>query len=310
MHMIGNNSNKGPLVTAVITTHNRYNLVLQAIHSVQSQTYSNIELIVVDDASNKDIKEKLGEKAQEDGFRYIYIGQEESKGGNHARNIGILNGKGKYIAFLDDDDEWMPEKIEKQVSMLESDNKYKVCHCGRIYDYNFGEHQKFSDVSKLAEGDIHTDILIKTRCVTSAMIVERQLLIDVGMFDENLYYWQEYDLCIRLFQETKLAVVRENLLLYRIIDSDEQRLSNKIDGWEKSAHQIYQKYDDYMATLTRKQLKQRDVFYYQDGVVRCHKVGDFVRQRQYLKEIYRITHSPKDFFKLVFNIYSFRKSDI
>ena len=104
-----------PLVSAVIITHNRKDLVQGAIASVLNQTYPNIELFVVDDASADGTKELLQKRAREEGFNYIYIPQAESKGGNHARNIGIQKSHGEYIAFLDDDDEWLPEKTEKQV---------------------------------------------------------------------------------------------------------------------------------------------------------------------------------------------------
>ena len=103
------------LVSAIITTHNRQDLLLRAVKSVLDQTYHNIELIVVDDASD----EKADELLKEFNLQYIYIPKEDSKGGNHARNIGILSAKGEYIALLDDDDYWLPTKIEKQVALIE-----------------------------------------------------------------------------------------------------------------------------------------------------------------------------------------------
>jgi glycosyltransferase involved in cell wall biosynthesis len=89
-------------------------LLQRAIDSVKGQTYQPIELIVVDDWSSDGTKEFC----EQQDFKYIHIPQSESKGGNYARNLGIKNAQGEYIAFLDDDDSWLPEKIEKQVRLL------------------------------------------------------------------------------------------------------------------------------------------------------------------------------------------------
>ena len=103
-----------PLVSAIITTHNRKKMVGRAIESVLCQTYKNLECIVVDDASD----ESAESVCKSYPVHYIYIPKEESTGGNHARNVGIMKAKGKYVAFLDDDDYWLPTKIEKQVAYL------------------------------------------------------------------------------------------------------------------------------------------------------------------------------------------------
>lgn len=106
--------NHTPLVTAIITTHNRNNLVGRAIESVLNQTYENLECIVVDDASVVSAEVVCKNYPVE----FIYIPKKESKGGNHARNVGIKAAKGEYVAFLDDDDYWLPTKIEKQVALI------------------------------------------------------------------------------------------------------------------------------------------------------------------------------------------------
>ena len=111
------------LVSAIITTHNRLELLKRAIESVRTQTYSNMECIVVDDAST----DGTYEYCQGQPVRYLYIPPEESKGGNYARNRGIEMAQGEYVAFLDDDDCWLPEKTTKQVRLLEEKR------CGLVY---------------------------------------------------------------------------------------------------------------------------------------------------------------------------------
>ena len=114
-----------PKVTAIITTHNRKSLVGRAIESVLNQSYENIECIVVDDASS-DGTEEVCRKYP---IKYIYIPQAESKGGNYARNVGIKKAQGKYVAFLDDDDYWLKEKISKQVTLIE-EKKCELVYSG------------------------------------------------------------------------------------------------------------------------------------------------------------------------------------
>ena len=104
-------------VSVVITTHNRIKYLLEAISSVIAQTYRNIELIVVDDASDDETQTTLSNPSYDELLTYIRI--DKSEGGNHARNVGILRSSGKYIALLDDDDTWEPTKIEKQVRLIE-----------------------------------------------------------------------------------------------------------------------------------------------------------------------------------------------
>ena len=105
-------------VSVIMPVYNVENYVERSIKSVINQTYKNIECIVVDDASTDGTKEYLNNYILESKIKYLYINQRESKGGNHARNIGIQVANGKYVAFLDDDDEWLPHKIERQMKIV------------------------------------------------------------------------------------------------------------------------------------------------------------------------------------------------
>ena len=123
------------LVSAVIITHNRKDLVMRAIESVLTQTYTNIECIVVDDASTDGTVELL---SSSEDINYIYIPKSESRGGNHARNVGIAASHGVYVAFLDDDDYWLPTKIEKQLEQKKK-KKCGVVYCDNRPDKTFPE---------------------------------------------------------------------------------------------------------------------------------------------------------------------------
>lgn len=117
------------LVSAIITTHNRLELLKRAIESVKKQTYSNIECIVVSDGSSDGTDDYC---RTIEGIVFISIPKDESRGGNHARNVGIDASHGEYVAFLDDDDYWLPEKIEKQVYFLTTYNDGLVSCCMKV----------------------------------------------------------------------------------------------------------------------------------------------------------------------------------
>ncbi len=110
-----------PTVSVIIPTYNRANLVSRAIKSVLNQTYQDFEIIVVDDCSEDNTEEIV--KSFNDS-RIRYIKHKKNKGGSAARNTGIKRARGKYIAFLDDDDEWLPSKLEKQIMLFEKLSKH------------------------------------------------------------------------------------------------------------------------------------------------------------------------------------------
>lgn len=259
------------LVTAIITTHNRKQLLYEAIRSVQQQTYPNIELIVVDDASDDGTREMC----EGQDYKYIYIPQAESRGGNHARNIGILNAKGTYIAFLDDDDRWLPEKIAKQVKLMENGD-YELVHCGKLVEHVDDKGHVFMKEllpSPLDGGDLSRRILYRICCTTTNIMVKRQALVEVGLFDENIRFWQEYELCIRLAQRKNFAYVNEALSVYRVDRTDNKRLTNKYYEWKNTVKQIYEKHKNLYGSLNFNERLQVHALYLFDAAYRCKNAG-------------------------------------
>lgn len=290
-----------PLVSAVITTHNRSGLLKKAIESVMAQTYENLECIVVDDASTDDTQQLFENAVYLKKFKYIKI--EHSKGGNHARNTGIKNANGKYIAFLDDDDEWLPEKIEKQVALALKNPECKVVFCGRkdvIIDDKKTEVRE-RNLEILRDGDLHRTILWTIPCVTSTLFVEKEILEQVGLFDESLGFWQEYELCIRLFQITKAAAVKENLVLFRREKADKQRLTNKLEGWLNAVDQIHNKHKKIYDTLNYEEKKRAKILVYNDAVARAVNGDNTKLKRVYLKKLFFVTKSPKALIRWIIN---------
>src|SRR6056297_3803158 len=118
-------------VSIIIPTYNRKKLLKNAIQSVLKQTYKNLEIVIVDDGSS-DGTQNLIDNINNNKIKYIR--NEKSVGGSQARNIGINNSTGKYITFLDDDDEYLPEKIEKQVLKF-NNNNIGLVYTGVILNY-------------------------------------------------------------------------------------------------------------------------------------------------------------------------------
>lgn len=258
------------LVTAIITTHNRKDLLKRAINSVLQQTYSNIELIVVDDCST----DETCDLCKNFPLQYIFIPQKESKGGNYARNLGIKAAKGEYIAFLDDDDYWLPEKIEKQVNLLESKN-CELVYCSSTLEIISKDSIKYRDVlpNPLYQGDMHKKILLNICCTTSNILVKRTALFKVGLFDENLRFWQEYELTIRLAQRKPFYFVNSPLSIYRIDSQDPQRLTNKYYKWKNAVNYIYKKHASLYAQLNFIEKLQAYILYLGDAMTRCKNAG-------------------------------------
>lgn len=260
-----------PKVSAIITTHNRLGLLKRAIESVKKQTYSNIECIVVSDNSSDGTDDYCSSL---EGIEFISIPQNESKGGNYARNLGIKKAIGEYVAFLDDDDYWKPTKIEKQVALAKEKN------CGYIYCGVTREHVGDTGVfytdhiaSPIYDGDVSKKILTSIFTTTSELLIKRDLLIQAGMFDEKLKFWQEYELSIRLAQLTDFYCLREPLTIYRTDEGDGNRLTNKYSGWIESVRYVHTKHKKLYATLSFKEKYALKQFVWQEAISRCKSAG-------------------------------------
>lgn len=230
-----------PLVSAIITTHNRCGLLIRAIDAAISQTYHPMEIIVVDDASTDDTCEAC--KKYGDQINYIQIPPQKSRGGNYARNLGIRSARGEYVAFCDDDDYWLPQKTEKQMRLMLSED-YELVHCGRTLEY-VGKHTaKQKDIIPSSDkyGDMSRKILLTICATTTTILAKREALLDVGLFDESLGFWQEYELTIRLAQRKPFGSVLETLCVYRVDTTDKNRLTNKYFSWRKAVKYIHEKH--------------------------------------------------------------------
>lgn len=265
-------------VSAIITTHNRLELLKRAISSVFDQTYNDLECIVVSDASNDGTDEYCSNLP----IKFIKISKADSRGGNYARNLGILASEGDYIAFLDDDDYWKPEKIKKQVELIE-EKKCEMVHCGRTNEVVKPNGITYIDrlPLKTQQGDLHKKILTNICTTTTCMLVKRKALMEIGMFDEKLKFWQEYDLTIRLAQRSPIYYVNEPLCVYRIDKSDPNRLTNKYTEWLNAVDYVYEKYKDLYKSLNWLDKNRAKLLFWRDAAVRCKAAGFVFKYYRY-----------------------------
>lgn len=179
-------------VSVVIPAYNRAALLARTLESVLGQTFPDFEIIVVDDGSTEDIAAVV---ARFPDAPITFIRQETNQGAGAARNRGVQAARGEFIAFLDSDDEWEPEKLERQVARFaETGPKVGVVTTWiRImpFDHPVNEHDR--------RGDLH-DLLLTDNCVgtMSGPLVRKSLLQEIGGFDESLPSCQDWDLWLRL----------------------------------------------------------------------------------------------------------------
>lgn len=220
-----------PAVSIVLPTFNRASLLPRAISSILAQTFSNFELIIVDDGSTDNTAEVVKEFTDP---RIIFIPLGKNYGGSYARNQGIKAACAEFVAFLDSDDEWLPEKIELQIARLQaSDDPYAtVVYC---LGYECTEERKKIPNLVLHEGDVFDHLLRGwLPPTTSLFIVKRSALLEVGGFDESLPSFQDYDLWLSLAAANNhfLAVNKPLIIRYFHDEQIRSNLAAKLRGFE------------------------------------------------------------------------------
>jgi glycosyltransferase involved in cell wall biosynthesis len=202
-----------PLISVIIPTYNSGYWVAQAVQSALAQTYTRVEVIVVDDGSTDDTKERLAPW----GSRIRYVSQENG-GPSKARNRGIKEAQGDLVAFLDADDFWLPEKLAKQWGALRANSDVALVHTDvyQLYEpaseqvYLYRRRERFS-------GRCYTEFFWGNRVHTSTVMVTRRCLDQIGSFDESIHgaSTEDLDLWIRIARQYSLAYVNEPLVFYR-----------------------------------------------------------------------------------------------
>ena len=186
-----------PKVTVIIPTYNRAEFLSNAIESVLKQTFADFEIIVSDDKSTDHTREVVESFKNE---RIKYILNEGKKGPSAARNTAILASKGEYIAFLDDDDEWFPDKLQRQVELLDN-SQPNICgvYSNRLFiDKIYGKVISDNPGTDQLKGNLLNQLIIKSPIHSSTVVIKKGCLDEIGLFDETVSYMEDRDLWIRL----------------------------------------------------------------------------------------------------------------
>mgnify|MGYP005725567305 CR=1 FL=1 len=205
-----------PDISVIVPTFNRATTLPRAIQSVLNQTFTPVEIIVVDDGSTDNTQ-----KLVEENFPSVHYIFQKNQGVSSARNTGIKQTKGEWPAFLDSDDEWLPAKLEKQIKALKKHSKtgtnknfqleYLICHTNETWIRNGKrvnqkkKHQKFG-------GFIYQKCLPLCVISPSSVIIHRSVFEDVGLFDESLPACEDYDLWLRICAKYPVLYLEEPLI--------------------------------------------------------------------------------------------------
>ncbi|MBN1232012.1 MAG: glycosyltransferase family 2 protein [Candidatus Coatesbacteria bacterium] len=198
-----------PLISVVIATYNRKDLVLEAIRSVQNQTINDWEILLGDDGSTDGTSEMI-KSLEESRLRYNW---EINRGGpSYQRNWGMKNSEGKYIAFLDSDDLWTIDKLEKQVSFMEQNNEIGLSHTFMMNRDN----KRVIEKEAYKNGMIFKELFLSSNFIsTSTVIMRRDILKTTGYMDETLKIAQDFDYWLRVSKDNQIMLVNESLTEYR-----------------------------------------------------------------------------------------------
>ena len=207
-----------PAVSVVITTYNKADTVAPAIESVLRQTYADHEILVVDDGSTDNTAEVVGRY----GARVRYLAKKNGGTGS-ARNLGIAEARGEYVALLDGDDLWLPRKLELQMAAFEREPEVLGAQCSA---YLVDQHLKVFDVRLCRpEQDTLRDFLLfrNLPAFSSTLVTKRAAFEQVGGFGTDLVILSDWDMACRLARAGTIRSVPELLVLYRHYPKNQSR---------------------------------------------------------------------------------------
>ncbi|WP_165364220.1 glycosyltransferase [Sporolactobacillus sp. Y61] len=222
-------------ISVIIPTYNRGAFTVAAVKSVLAQSYSDYEIIVVDDGSTDDTRDLL--KAFGDKIRYIY---QENKGPSAARNAGIRLARGNYIALCDSDDRFLPDKLEKQMAFI---HEHPECRFLYSWYYNVNEKGKRTKLRKplTCKSREHLQYCLFSRKFTirtSTLLVHKACFDKAGLFNEDYWYSQDWDMWLRLAEYYRGYCLEEPLCEYWLHGENRSSLSIRIHHPEIRDHTL------------------------------------------------------------------------
>lgn len=238
-----------PLVSVIITTYKRSDLLVEAINSVLKQDYNNLEIIVIDDNDpNSEYRNKTEFKMKrfKENDLIHYIKHTENKNGAAARNTGLKHASGKFVTYLDDDDTYRYNKVSEQVKFLQKNPTYKANYCGWKKDGR--------NYAPTSYGDLSLGVLSgETPIITNSIMMNKDIAIEIGGWDETFNRNQEAAYMLNYFKHGyKIGVIDDILIDFDT--SDRSNVSNPKKS-EKEILYFLDVYKDYLNALTHNNKK-------------------------------------------------------
>jgi glycosyltransferase involved in cell wall biosynthesis len=230
-----------PKVSVIIPTYNRAECLRSAIESALRQTFTDFEIIVSDDKSTDHTREVV--KSFKDR-RITYILNDGNKGPSATRNTAILASDGDYIAFLDDDDEWLPDKLKRQVNLMEK-SPPDICgvYTNRLMiDKLSGKIISADPGTDKLKGNLLYQLAIKSPIHTSTVLIRKRCLNEVGLFDETISYMEDRDLWIRLSMNWDFEYIQEPMT--KAYYHGRRHLSHNLQGQTEGREKLLERYQD------------------------------------------------------------------
>lgn len=208
-----------PAVSVIVPSYNRAHLLGRALRSVARQTYKDFEVIVVDDGSTDDTE---GVVKEFPSLNIRYIRHERNKGEAAARNTGVMAARGEFIAFLDSDDEWLPEKLEKQMAVFAGQSpKVGIVYSDMCEIERNGRRRLWRSPTFMPEDGCFYMKALNYKVYgigIGSAIVRRECFDKAGLFDERLSYYVDFDFFIRLSRDYYFYHLKEPLINYHVTE--------------------------------------------------------------------------------------------
>ncbi len=248
-------------ISVIIPSYNRYTLLKRAVFSVYSQTYPPQEVIIIDDGSNDETS-----NIQKDfpSVKYFY---QNNNGVSSARNLGIEKASFDWIAFLDSDDEWFEDKLQKQVNYHQENENISVSYTDEEWIRD-GEKVKIPKKFKKIGKDAFKENLSYCNIAPSSVLIHKNIFQMYGLFDENLEVCEDYDLWLRVSLSEKIGLVNEKLI--RKYAGHKEQLSFKYWGMDRfrviSLEKVFKIAKDEQKETIKKELFKKYSLLYKGAV--------------------------------------------
>ena len=199
------------LISVVIPTYNREQYIERAVQSVLEQTYSNLELIIVDDGSTDGTEELVAGMSDP---RIRYVRQETNRGASAARNKGVECANGELVAFQDSDDRWYPDKLAVQMEYWEAHPECSLIYSAYVLHRPNGETVRvpYAGTWGNLEGDIFSTLLVNNTVGTPTMLFKKACFTELGGFDEGMECLEDWEMALRFAERYRIGFVEQPLM--------------------------------------------------------------------------------------------------